>query len=205
MNGLDERGVARERLQRGGLIPLEERREIVLWHLQSGKLEPGQRVFDVAPDALNRVQLWAIRRQEYQAYVLRQREPLGRMGPTVVQEQEIEAVGKGLCEGVNEELTQLRIQIRQFQEAPVAGHGRHGAVDVEPLEHVWHWAQGLDAPRGEAPSPDGQEAEPAFVLAEHPDGTKIVSWNSLLEVGLTGGLESRNGLRLFWCDWGAAL
>jgi hypothetical protein len=50
----------------------------------------------------------------------------------------------------------LRMQIWQFQEEPVAGRGLHGAIDVEPLEDVLHGATGLDAPRGEAPSADGQ-------------------------------------------------
>ena len=98
MNGLDERGIAREGLQRGRLIPPEEHRDIVLLHVQRGKVEPRQRVFEVAPDPLNRVQLRTIGRQEHQAHVFRQGQPLGGMRPTVVQQQEIQAIGKGLRE-----------------------------------------------------------------------------------------------------------
>jgi hypothetical protein len=38
------------------------------------------------------------------------------MDATVVQEQEIQAVGEGLREGVNEELEALRVEIGQFEE-----------------------------------------------------------------------------------------
>ena len=64
MDRLDEIGVAREGLQRSGLIPPEERRNIVLLHVQRGELEPCESVFEVAPDPFDGVQLGAVRRQE---------------------------------------------------------------------------------------------------------------------------------------------
>jgi hypothetical protein len=60
MNGLDERGVARQGLQCGRLISPEEHGEVVLLHVQRGELEPGQGVFAVTPDPLNRVQLGTV-------------------------------------------------------------------------------------------------------------------------------------------------
>ena len=110
------------------------------------------------------------------------------MCPAVIEEQEIEARGESLCERVNEELKHRRIQLRQFQEEPVIGHGLHGAMDVKPFEDVLHGADGLYAPHGGAAA-NHQDAEPAFVLAEHPDGTNIVRRDRLLELGLTGSLE----------------
>jgi hypothetical protein len=204
MNGLDKIGVVRERLERGGPIPLEERHEIVLLHLQMGKLKPRQGIFEVAPDALDGVQLGTVGRQEHEAYVGRKSEPLGRMGPTVVQEQEVEAVWEGLCEGLHEELEALDIQIRQFQEEPLTRRGFHGPIDGEPLKHVLHHADGLHAIGGEAPAADGEEAEAAVVLAEHPDRTGMRGGNRLLEMFMAGGLEGWDGLGLFWCGWGAA-
>jgi hypothetical protein len=85
-----------EGLQRGGLIASKERRTIVLLHVQGGELEPRESVFKVAPDPLDRVQLGAVRRQEDQAHVGWEHEPLGRMCAAVVQHQEIEAVRKGV-------------------------------------------------------------------------------------------------------------
>jgi hypothetical protein len=42
-------------------------------------------------------------------------------------------------------------------------------------------------------------------LAEHPDGTNIVRRDRLLELGLTGRLEGRNGLKVFLCAWAVPL
>jgi len=79
----------RESLQCGRLIPPEESSDGVLWRLQIGKVEPRQIILEVAPDPLNGVELWAIRWQEYEVHVVRQGEPLGRMCPTIVQEEDL--------------------------------------------------------------------------------------------------------------------
>jgi hypothetical protein len=127
------------------------------------------------------------------------------MRATVVEKQEIQAIREGLREGVDEEVKALGVEIGQFEEKALPGGGCHRAIDVEPLEDMLHRPDGLHPTGRETAAPNGQEAEAAFILAEDPDGTQIVSWNSLLEVRLTRRLESRNGLRIFLCDWGAAL
>ena len=151
MNGLDEIGVVRERLSRGGLIPLEGRHERALLPLQSGELEPRQGLFEGAPEPFTRAQLWTVGRPAHEAYVGRQGEPLGRMGPAVVQEQEVAAVREGLCEGMPEARETPGMQIRQCQEAPLTSRGCHGAIAIGPLTHVLHPSGGLHATRGEAP------------------------------------------------------
>jgi hypothetical protein len=60
-------------------------------------------------------------------------------------------VGKVLCEGVDEKLKALGVQIWQFQEAPVASGGLHGAIDIAPFEDVLDCANGLDTMGREAP------------------------------------------------------
>jgi hypothetical protein len=205
MDRLDEIGIAREGLPRGGLIPPEERRNIVLLYIQSGKLEPRERVFQVAPDPLERVQLGAVRRQEHQAHVGWEREPLGGMRATIVHHQEIEAVGKGRREGLDEELEAFGVQIGPFEKEPVACRRLHRAIDVEPFEDMWHAPDGLHTARGEAPTADGQQAKAAFVLTEDPDRAGVGGGNRLLELFMTGGLEYGDGLRLFLCGSGAAL
>jgi hypothetical protein len=60
MNGFDEIGIARESLQGDRLIPPEESGDVVLLHIPIGELEPRQRVFEAAPDPLNRVQLGTV-------------------------------------------------------------------------------------------------------------------------------------------------
>jgi hypothetical protein len=86
MNGLHEIGIPGERLEGSRLIRLKERGQIVLLRLKSREVEPSERIFEVAPDSLHRVQLRTIRRQEHQAHVGWEGEVLGCMRPTVVQE-----------------------------------------------------------------------------------------------------------------------
>jgi hypothetical protein len=205
MNSLHEVGITAEGLQGGRLIGLEEVAEVILLGIEIGELLPGHLVLQVTPDPLNRVQFKAIGRQEHQAHVRREDELLGRMGPTVVQQEDIQAVGEGLREGVDEELEHLGVQIGQLQKEPVTRGGLHSAIDVEPLKDMLDGANRLHAPGGEAPPSDGQEAEAAFVLAEDPDWTGIRGWDDLLEACSTGSLERWNGLRIFVCDWDAAL
>jgi hypothetical protein len=205
MNGLHKVGVTRERLQGSRLIGLEEVAEVILLGIESGELLPGHVVLQVTPDPLDGVQFRTIGGQEHQAHVRREMEPLGRMGPAVVQHEEIQAVREGLREGVDEELEHLGVQVRPLQEEPVTRGGLHGAIDVEPLEKVLDGAYRLYTLGREAPPADGQEAEAAFVLAEDPDGTSIRGWDDLLEAFSTGSLKGGDGLRVFWCDSGAAL
>jgi hypothetical protein len=89
------------------------------------------------------------------------------------------------------------LQLRQFQKEPLPAYRFHGAIDVEPCANVLDGTARLYARRLTAPAANRQEAEPAFVWAEHPDGTHMVRRYRLLESGLTGRLEARNGLRFF--------
>jgi hypothetical protein len=120
------------------------------------------------------------------------------MGSPVVQKEDIQAVGEGLCEGVDEELEHRGIQIGQLQKEPVTRGGLDGAIDVEPLKDMLDGANRLHSTGGEAPPSDGQEAEAAFVLAEDPDWTRVLGWDDLLEAFSTGSLERWNGLRVFF-------
>jgi hypothetical protein len=156
MNGLDEVRVSGEGLERSCFIPSEERREIVLLPIRRRQLEPGECVFQVAPDPLNRVQLRTIGRQEHEAHVVREAQVLGCMRPTVVQEQEMQAIREGLREGVDEELEHLGVQIGQFQEEPVTRGGLDGPIDIEPCEDVLHRSDGLHPTGGQASAANGQ-------------------------------------------------
>jgi hypothetical protein len=78
------------------------------------------------------------------------------MHTAIVEEQEIQAVRESRREGVNKDLEAFHVQIGQFQEEPLAGGGRHGAIDVEPLKDVLDGTNRLHAVGGEAPAADGQ-------------------------------------------------
>jgi hypothetical protein len=134
MNDLHEGGLACEGWQGGRLIGLEEGAEVIRLGLEIGAWLPGRLVLQVAPDPLNRGQLRTIRRHEEQPDVRRQEEPLGRLGPTIVQPEAMQAVGEGLREGIDEELEHRGIQRGQLQREPVSCGGFHGAIDIAPLE-----------------------------------------------------------------------
>ena len=81
---------------------------------------------------------------------------LGCMRPTIVQEQQIQALGEGLRKGRDEELEALGVQRRQLQEKALARGRLDRTIDIEPLEDMLDRANGLYPARGEAPAPDGQ-------------------------------------------------
>lgn len=127
------------------------------------------------------------------------------MRPAVVQHENGQAGGEGLREGVAEEVEPLGVQGRSRQQEPIPRDGRHGTIDVAPRDHVLDGSYGLYPARREAPPADGQEAEAAVVLTEHPHRMRVRRGDDLLEAFSAGGQERGHGLRLFGGDWGAAL
>jgi hypothetical protein len=149
------------------IIGLQQVANIDLLGLQIHALLPGQVVFHVGPHPLDRVQLRTVGREEHEAHIRWEGKPLGRMGSTVVQEQDVEAVRKRLSEGIHKELEGGGIQRGQLQQEAFTGARRHGPIDVERLKNVLDRANRVDAAGREPPSPDRQQAEAAFVLAGH--------------------------------------
>ena len=64
-----------------------------------------------------------------------------------------------------------------------------------------HRSNGLHTASGEAPSTDRQEANAAFILAEHTHRPAMLRRNDALELRVTGRLELSDRLRVFLCDW----
>jgi hypothetical protein len=135
MDSLHEIRIACEGLKSGSFIALEEG-QIILLGIELGELQPGHVGLQVVPASLDRVQLVAIRGQEEQTDVLRGGELGGGGRPTVVQHEDLEAVGEGVREGVDEELEHLGVQIRRLEAEPVTRRWLHGAIDIEPLEDM---------------------------------------------------------------------
>jgi hypothetical protein len=200
MNSLHEIRIACEGLKGGSFIALEEEVQIILLGIERGELQPGHVVLQVAPDPLDRVQLGAIRGQEEQTDVLREGELGGGVRPTVVLQEDIEAVGEGVREGIDEELEHLGVQIRQLEEEPLTRRRLHGAIHIAPLEDMLDRAHRLHPTRGEAPAADRQQAEAALILAEHADRAGIHGRDDRLQAFPTSRLEGGNRLRLFLCD-----
>lgn len=160
-----------------------------LLRIQRREWAPSQRVFEIPPDPFNGAQLRAVGGQEHQAHVGREGKALSRMGPTIIQQQELQTVWERLREGIDEELAHLGVQIGQLQEEAFPHRRLDGPIDIEPLEDMLHAPDGRHAARREASSPDHEEAEATFVLAKHPDGTRVRGGNSSLAGFVTAGLE----------------
>lgn len=142
------------------------------------------------------MQLWTTDWQEHEAYVGGKGESLGRMGPAVIQEQEIQAVCEVLCEKMHEHPEAVGIQMRPFQEEPRADCGFHSTIDTDPRENVPYHSDGLHAKGCEAPPADGESAAAAFVLAAHPDRTSVRNGNRPLAMCMAGVLGHGHDLRL---------
>gem|GEM_PF-1574388 len=136
MDSLHEIKIACEGLKSGSFIALEEEGQIILLGIELGELQPGHVGLQVVPAPLDRIQLGAIRGQEEQTDVLREGELGGGGHPTVVQYEDLEAVGEGVRERVDEELEHLGVQIRRLEAEPVTRRWLHGAIDIEPLEDM---------------------------------------------------------------------
>jgi hypothetical protein len=197
--------MASKRLDGRPIIDLQQVAHIDLSGLQIRELLPGQVVFHVAPHPLDRVQLRTVGREEHEAHIRWEGKPLGSMGSTVVQEQDVEAVRKRLSEGIHKELESGGLQRGQLQQEAFTGARRHGPIDVERLKNVLDHANRLDTAGREPLSPDRQQAKVAFVLAEHAHRAGILRSDDALQLLPTGRLKFTDCVRVFLCDWAAAL
>jgi hypothetical protein len=117
--------------------------------------------------------------------------------PTVVQQEDVQAVRGRVRKGIDEQLAHVRIQRGERQEEVRARGRLDGALDVEPFEAMRQRSHGLHATGRQAPTADGQEAEAAVVLAEDPARASVRRGAQRLESGRTGGLACRKGRRGF--------
>jgi hypothetical protein len=168
-------------------------------------VQPREVVFQVAPQALDRVQLWTLWWQPGVPHIVRPLKPLGGMCAAVISEQDVEAVGKCVGERIDEDLEGVGIQVRELQEETRPRRGLHGAIDVEPFEDVLDCADGLHPTSGKAPAADRQQAEAALILTEHAHRPGVVRRNDAFQPLLTRRLKCLEGVRVFGCDWAVAL
>jgi hypothetical protein len=205
MNRVHQVSIASERVEGRHIRGLQQVAHLDLLGLQIPELLPSEVVFQVAPPPLDRVQLRTVGREEHEAHVGWEGEPLGRMGPTVVHEQEVQAVGKSPGEGIHPELEGAGIQRGPLQKEAFPCDRRHGPIDVERLKDVLDRAHRLAAAGREPPSPDRQQAKAAFVLPEHAHRAGILRRDDALPLRSAGRLKCTNGVQVFWCDWAGAL
>jgi hypothetical protein len=115
------------------------------------------------------------------------------MGATVIQEQDVQAVGKGPRQVLNEELVMLRIEIRQLQEKPLVRGQGDGTRNVESFERVLDQPHGVDLTGRQSSAAHGQSADAAFILAAYAPGAGMLRRNHPLMPRLAGPLNLGNG------------
>jgi hypothetical protein len=204
INRLHQVGVTGERVPCESVLGLQQLADIVWLGLHTHELLPCQVILQIAPQSLNRVQLRTVGRSEDEAHVRGEHEPPSPLDAAGVQEQEIQAVGEGLREGVDKELEILRVARGQFEKEPLTRRGRHGPIDIKPCKDVRHRSDGLYTEGGEASAAHRQQADAPCIRAEDPHRAGMLRWNDPLQLLKTRLLKRRHGLRVFWCDWAAA-
>jgi hypothetical protein len=204
INGLNQVRVPGARLACGRIIGLQQVAHRILLRIELGELLPGSVVLQSAPDPLDRVQLRPVRREPDISHIFWPPNPWGGVRAAVIQEENIEAVGECLGEGIHKELKALGIQIRQFEKKALTCGGGDRAVDIEPFKDMVDWPHGLDTPDGHPPSAHRQQAKAAFVLTEHPHREAVLWRDDALEPLLAGRLELLPRVRVFLCGWAAA-
>jgi hypothetical protein len=198
MDGLHERRRARQGWQSGRFVIPEEEAQIILLGLEMNARLPGHGVLEGAPDPLDRVPRGALWGPAEPPDVLGQGELGGRVRPTVVPQEAVEAVRNGLGDGLDAAWAHLGVQVRPRQEAPSARRPLHGAIAIAPRADRRDGSPRRPPTRGEAPAADGAAADAACVLAAPAHRTGGGRRHHVLEACPTGRLERGNGLRGVW-------
>jgi hypothetical protein len=126
------------------------------------------------------------------------------MGAAVIPEQDLEAIGKGVGEGLHQDMQGLRTQIRSFEPEALPHSRGHRAIDSEPFADGLDRAHGLATAGCEAPSTHAPEAHAAFILTNPPHRAGILGRDEPLPPLWTGSLQHRDDLRGFYGGWAAA-
>jgi hypothetical protein len=120
----------------------------------------------------------------------------------VIEDEQIEGLGKCLGKVVKPELEEGGIQPRQFEKAAGAGGRFDGSIEIKIVERVRDGGDGLHAAGGDAPPDNRQHAPAAFILGNHCDRGAVGTGRTLLmEHRRERRLERDHGFRTFFtCD-----
>ena len=117
-------------------------------------MQPRKFIFEVSPQALDRIQFRTIPRQKHEAHVIRNTHSLRRVTATIIKHNQIERIGIRRRKSIKKNLEVRAIKVRQFKKEVVAGGGSDRAIQVEILEIVLGNADRLHASRAQAPAAD---------------------------------------------------
>jgi hypothetical protein len=150
-----------------------------------------QPVFQISPQALDRIEFRRVGRKEQQAQIGRRSQGVSFVKGPIIEEEEMEASGIGGRKVVEEQLKALRIESGQFEKETLAAEGFYSPVHVETLEAIGGGHHRLNPARGQAATQNRQEPTATFVLHPQPPLQIAV----LVSLGYAG-LELRGERRL---------
>ncbi len=138
--------------------------------IQGVKGEPRHLVLHLLPEPLNRVQLRRVRRQEHEPDVFRDLQRFGGVVPSVVHQQEVQAVGERFGEAFQVGAEALAIRFVGLSEEALSCGRFDRSIDVEALELLLERSDGFYPFERDPPPLDRDQAEPTFVLREEAEG-----------------------------------
>jgi hypothetical protein len=176
MNGSDKIWVRGKGVKRGLRIVPDNGFYKVFQLIDCGRQNPGQLGFHGFPQPLDRIELWAIGRQEQTDNIGRDHQRFGLMATPIIHHHNIQAVPVVLGELIQKELKVDGIQMRQLQKKAVPGAGFDGAIQIEVLELVLHWPYRLYPAHRNASALHWEQAKATFILAKNSYRTLQCRW-----------------------------
>src|SRR5690349_4492005 len=87
----------------------------------------------------------------------------------VIQDEQLEGIGKRLCKVLSPELESTGIEPREFEQEAFARARFDSPVEIKMIELVYHRRAGLSPARRDAPPDDRQQADATCILGKHCD------------------------------------
>ena len=114
----------------------------------------GEPIFEIAPEAFDRIQLRGIGREEEKADIGRQAQSVGLVKGPIIEDEEMEVGGRSGSQLLQEELKEGAGQCGQLQKEALARRRFHGPIQIETLEPIGSRDHGLEPAGGDPAAHD---------------------------------------------------
>ena len=162
-------------------VVLDEAHHLRLEGGERLKAAPTQLIFEITPDALGRIDFGTVRRLEDQHDICWDTECLCAMAATIVHENQIQGVGTGGGQFVQERLHIVRMHPRNAEEKAITIGRCHGAIQPEVVEAVLESANRLGSTQGDAPPTDRMQPKPTLITDPQLHGPLVFGRNRGLD------------------------
>jgi hypothetical protein len=123
-------------------------------------------VFDILPQALNRIELGTLGRQEQAYHIGWDHERFGRMTASIIQQHDVQCILIVLSNLVQENLKVEGIELRYLQKKARTGRGFDRPRDREVLKTLLHCTSWFDTVQRHTPSLNRQQTKATLILAK---------------------------------------